>query len=219
MYLSRVQIDDRNRQKIKTLNQLQAYHGWVENCFPENDRHHSPRRLWRTDYLDGKRYLLILSATKPALSALEKYGVEGSAASKDYDRYVDSLKEGQIMRFRLTANPVHRVTVPGQKQGHIYPHVTIDQQKKWLLDRCAKNGFAIVDNEAGEPSFDVVERDHPVLTHKGQHRVRLSRVSFEGLLKITDLAQFKQTLRSGLGREKAYGMGLLTVIPAGPQNA
>ena len=35
----------------------------------------------------------------------------------------------------------------------------------------------------------------------------------EGILEITDLKKFKNAMISGIGREKAYGMGLLTVIP------
>jgi CRISPR system Cascade subunit CasE len=38
-------------------------------------------------------------------------------------------------------------------------------------------------------------------------------VTFEGLLQIQNLVLFKQTLVNGLGREKAFGMGLMTVIP------
>lgn len=34
MYLSRVEIDDNNRQKIKNLTHLGAYHNWVESSFP-----------------------------------------------------------------------------------------------------------------------------------------------------------------------------------------
>ncbi len=35
MYLSRVEIDSLNRQKIKDLSHLGAYHHWVESCFPD----------------------------------------------------------------------------------------------------------------------------------------------------------------------------------------
>jgi CRISPR system Cascade subunit CasE len=34
MYLSRVEIDTDNRQKIKDLSHLGAYHNWVERSFP-----------------------------------------------------------------------------------------------------------------------------------------------------------------------------------------
>ena len=42
--------------------------------------------------------------------------------------------------------------------------------------------------------------------------VTLLAVSFEGVLKVEDAEIFRKTLISGIGREKAYGMGLMTVI-------
>ena len=56
-------------------------------------------------------------------------------------------------------------------------------------------------------------RDYPALRRAQGKPVRLSRVSFEGTLVVSDLVRFKETLATGIGREKAFGMGLLTVIP------
>ncbi|MCI5760847.1 MAG: type I-E CRISPR-associated protein Cas6/Cse3/CasE, partial [Ligilactobacillus agilis] len=50
---------------------------------------------------------------------------------------------------------------------------------------------------------------------KNNRRVNLSKATFEGVLTVTDLEAFKKTLTRGIGREKAYGMGMLTVIPFG----
>ena len=66
-------------------------------------------------------------------------------------------------------------------------------------------------NSDGSNAFDPVSRDWPVLYH--QRQVKISRVSFEGVLRVTDVNKFKDTLTHGIGREKAYGMGMLTVIP------
>jgi len=37
-------------------------------------------------------------------------------------------------------------------------------------------------------------------------------VTYEGILTVTDKERFRKTLIEGIGREKAYGMGLLTVV-------
>ena len=42
-------------------------------------------------------------------------------------------------------------------------------------------------------------------------RVKLLAVTYEGLLTVTDADAFRKALVNGIGREKAYGMGLLTV--------
>lgn len=226
MYLSRVQIDVNNRQKIKDLTHLGAYHNWVEQSFPhEVDSGVRLRHLWRIDQLHGKQYLLVLSPDKPNLESLEKYGVPDSAGTKDYDQFLSRLSEGQEFKFRLTANPTHSVKEDGDKRGRVFPHVTAPHQMQWLVKQSEQAGFKIneiensidLDDEEGQEyrrlAFSLVARDQPILRHQGERIVHIRRVTFEGVLKITNLAKFKDVLTNGLGREKAYGMGLMTVIP------
>ena len=52
-------------------------------------------------------------------------------------------------------------------------------------------------------------------TSKGLKSVTFLKASYEGVLTITDLDALKKTLTSGLGKNKAYGFGLMTVIPLG----
>lgn len=206
MYLSRVEIDDNNRQKTKDLTHLGAYHNWVEKSFPnEISQKKRLRHLWRIDRLRGKRYLLIVSPQRPDLAKLQSYGVSNTAMVKDYRPFIEKIQNGAVMQFRLVANPTYRT------DGKVYPHITAEQQKNWLLARSKKAGFEIFSNLSGNYNFDIVNRDWPILYHKRQ--VRLSRVAFEGKLKVIDDLKLKAALINGIGREKAYGMGMLTVIP------
>lgn len=55
MYLSRVEVDTKNRQKISDLTHLGAYHSWVEDSFPrEVVKGERKRHLWRLDQVQGK---------------------------------------------------------------------------------------------------------------------------------------------------------------------
>lgn len=210
MYLSRIEIDSANRRKIKDLSHLGAFHNWVENCFPnEMQEGKRLRHLWRIDKLQGKEYLLLLSEEKPDVAMLERYGVIGTVQCKEYTPFLSRLAAKQKARFRLTANPSYRKCAPGQKNGKVYPHITLQQQKEWMQKHAAMAGFSVT-----EKGFDVVERGYPIL-YKGNRRVRLSRVTYEGILEIIDLEKFRKALSQGIGREKAYGRGLLTVIPLG----
>ncbi|MFC6295080.1 type I-E CRISPR-associated protein Cas6/Cse3/CasE [Lactiplantibacillus daoliensis] len=221
MYLSRVQIDTNNRYKTKDLTHLGAFHNWVEQSFPaEIATETQSRHLWRIDVLAEKKYLLVLSESKPDLELLAQYGVPGTAVTKSYAKLLDHIQVGQIMQFRLTANPTHTVTRPGEKQGRVMPHITVAQQREWLVKRAEKSGFQLVEQVPADGpeqpailAFDIVNREWPMLHRKVGRGVRLSRVTFEGLLRVEDVAEFKQTLSNGLGREKAFGMGLMTVIP------
>ncbi|RMC51987.1 type I-E CRISPR-associated protein Cas6/Cse3/CasE [Lactobacillus sp. ESL0225] len=213
MYLSRVEIDIANRQKTKDLTQLSAFHNWVEQSFPDEINNGKKlRHLWRIDQLQGKKYLLLLSENMPDKRQLLRYGVHDTVMIKSYDRLLNSIKQGQLLQFRLTANPTHTVLQPGIKQGRVVPHITVDYQRKWLIERSQKLGFQL-GTTTDKSTFDIVSRDWPILSYKSGRRLRLSRVTFEGRLRVEDADQFKQALIKGIGREKAFGMGLMTVIP------
>ena len=47
----------------------------------------------------------------------------------------------------------------------------------------------------------------------GQKAIQLSKVTYEGLLSVADKEVFYHTLTEGIGKKKAYGFGLMTVIP------
>lgn len=211
MYLSRVEIDVNNRQKLKDLSHLGAYHSWVEQCFPsELQRHERSRKLWRIDPLQGKLYLLVVSSLEPNLQKLEKYGVAGTGQVADYDKFLASLKNGMLAKFRVTLNPVISLSSGKQsgKRGRVLPHITVERQLEFLEQQSLKHGFALVKGE-----YEIVERSFVPLKPRDGKPVNISQVTYEGNLKITDLEQLKSALVLGIGKKKAYGCGLLTLIP------
>ena len=212
MYLSRVEIDTKNRKKMRDLTHVGVYHAWVEDSFPNqtfNSDGVFPRKLWRIDNINQKKYLLLVSEEKPELEKLEKYGVNDTSQTKNYQPFIDSLKNGEKVRFRLVANPVISKFVPGQR-GRVMPHVTIEQQEQFLIARSDKNGFMLKEGE-----FAVIDHDFVNFKHKSGKTPRLSKTTYEGNLTITNIDKFKALLVKGFGKKKAYGFGLMTVIPIG----
>lgn len=197
-YLSRVEIDTNNRQKMQDLTHVGRYHGWIESCFPYHEERR--RHLWRIDRANGRNYVLILSDEMPDLGKLEKYGVSGTAQVKTY---APKLSEDGMYRFKLTANPIHR-------NGHeVYAYNKVSDQMKWGNQQLSKHGFMI-------KSFDITGRGSVMLEHedKGKRRrVYLRQATYEGIVMIDDLDKAVKTLYDGIGREKAYGMGMLTLMP------
>lgn len=207
-YISRVEIDTGNRRKISELTHLGAYHNWVEKCFlQEFVTRERSRKLWRIDQLKGKSYLLIVSQSEPDMTQLEAYGVPGSGQCKTYGAFLQSLTYGQKMSFRLTANPV-RAVKQGNQRGKIYPHITAEQQLEYLEKRAERLGFSLVDQE-----YQIVQRDFPILRKPGGKSIKLARVIYEGSLIIENVEIFRKTLTEGVGKEKAYGFGMMTVVP------
>lgn len=209
MYISRVEVDTFNRRKTKDLMHLGAYHSWVEDSFPdEKDNKIRSRKLWRIDVLGKKMYLILVSENKPNLTLLEKYGVEGSAQTKDYDNFLSNIKNGDLMRFRVTLNPVISESQGSGKRGKIKPCYDEKSQIKFLLDRSSINGFSVdID------SLLLKEKGTSILKKHGFGQINFLKIVFEGILTVEDEDVFRKLLVTGLGKHKAYGFGLMTVIP------
>lgn len=209
MYISRVEVDVKNRKKIKNLSHVAAYHSWVEDSFPKEKKlENRTRKLWRVDTLNNKTHLILVSQEKPNFSCLEKYGVEGTAESKQYDTFLNSIKNGDRYRFRITLNPVISLSQGSGNKSLIKPHVTIEYQRKYLIDRSIKNGFELDENE-----FSIVERGYENFYKSGQKKVRLVKATYEGILTVKSADLLKDVLTKGMGKKRAYGFGLMTVIP------
>ncbi len=211
MYISQVEIDLLNRQKIKDLTHLGAYHNWVESCFPEEfTREERTRKLWRIDHLGDRQVLLLVSQKKPDLNLLERYGVPQSGRIKEYTPFLSLIKEGEKANFRIVLNPVISVKeeLGSSKRGRVMPHITVEHQMKYLLDRAEKNGFYL-----NEEDFRIVRRDFPTYYGNKGRAIRISRVTYEGILTVSNLELFYRTMTEGFGRQKALGFGMLTIIP------
>ena len=208
MYLTRMLLDESNPNTMKALASPHIFHGTVERCF-EGER---KRNLWRIDHLNNHLYLMLLSPEKPDLTAAaEQFGVPESGCPWEptaYPPLLQRIEPGGVWPFRLVANPTKScVSEPG-KRGKVHAHISVPHQKEWLQNRAAHNGFSL-----NEEDFTVVHNQWNIFRKNPsqESKVRLLAVTYEGVLTVTDTEQFRKALTEGIGRGKAYGMGLLTV--------
>lgn len=209
MYLSRVEIDYENRVALKELNHLGAFHNWVEQSFPEEIKNSErTRKLWRVDRLKNKNYLLIVSKDKPDFKRLEKYGVKGTAQAKDYDEFLKTFKNNDRMTFRVVLNPNKSISDRSLRRGKVIPLLHEDEQFKYLIDRSEKNGFSL-----NSKDFYILKSNFETLYKPNGFKLDLIKAEYQGELTITDVEKFKIALTTGIGKKKAYGFGMMTVIP------
>ena len=208
MYLSRIPLDTTRRSTMKALVSPNLFHGAIEQSFPGPRK----RNLWRIDKLHEKTYLLVLSQERPDFSRVaDQFGNTGNEnvwECRPYEPLLNRIEPLDVWHFRLTANPVISKSAGQDNRGRILGHVTPEYQKKWLMDRAEKHGFLLC-----EEGFSVVE-SRWLRFRKGTdggRSVTLLSVTYEGMLTVTDSEAIVHTLIEGLGRGKAYGLGLLTI--------
>lgn len=212
MYLSRVEINPYRRETMHALRSPQMMHAAVMQSFDSFGDPSGDRVLWRVDKVGFTTYILVQSNKKPDFHHIvNQYGRPDTGQtweSVEYDDFLRTISCGQTWMFRLRANPTHSVAGLGSgPRGKVVAHVTYEQQIEWLMKRADSLGVEFV-------SIDVSNRDTMVFKRQGKN-ITIGVATFEGLLKVTDSKKLVDSMTSGIGRAKAYGCGLLTIMRVG----
>lgn len=211
MYISRLRLDPQNRQTMRAMAEPKLFHGAIERGFTGPRQ----RNLWRVDRLGEAYYLLVVSPDKPDFSAAAAQfgypGAEDAWETKDYMPLLNRVENGSRWHFRLTANPVRHSAGNAQAgaRGKVLAHVTPEQQQRWLMEKAPAYGFSLVEDAFLAVNSRWIRFCKPGIA---SHTVSLQAATFEGTLTVTDAERFRQTLTAGIGRGKAYGLGLLTIV-------
>ena len=204
MYLSRIKLDTSRTETMRALASPSVFHGAIESADRER-----LRKLWRLDTLYGEQILLILSENKIDLSSVaEQFGYDSSFESKIYDGLLERITNGSRWHFRLKANPTVQKYDDKKGRGKVLAHITTAYQGEWLKKQAEKNGFSLADEEwlVTGSRWYVFKKNR-----NNRNRVKMLAATYEGILTVTDAEAFRNALTKGIGREKAFGMGMLTV--------
>jgi CRISPR system Cascade subunit CasE len=220
MFLTALYLDPGRPRSQRLLGDVYQMHCAVMSGFDDGtgDQQGPGRVLWRVDHQDPNSHVLyVQSARQPDYSTLAPQLSTRIVRCRSLDALWPRLRAGMRLRFRLTANPVRadKSSLDGKKaRGIRVPHTTHDAQVTWLTQRSTTAGFTIPTNALGAPAVSISGREQARQTSRRTTRgVSLLRVTYDGLLEITDSALFQQTVTSGFGRGKGFGCGLITVAP------
>jgi CRISPR-associated protein Cas6/Cse3/CasE subtype I-E len=123
------------------------------------------------------------------------------------------FKQGQLLRFRLTANPTKVLTEQNEEKRKIrVPLIKPAQQEDWLKRKL--DGFAVIET--------VMPRNEaPLYFNQKCRGGKIVPVNFEGILRVVNPEKFKEQIYeeynekgeyiAGIGHAKAFGCGLMLV--------
>lgn len=158
-------------------------------------------RIERLETGQGAR-ALVLSDKPPVTKA------DGIHTLRSTSGFNPELQSGQIIGFRLTANPVKtivdaegRKNAKGETKKCRVPLIREEEQRAWLVRQL--DGIAT-------PVQVEVRVEQPVYFRKGTVG-KIVPVTFEGALKVTDGKLLSELMRKGIGPAKSFGCGLLLV--------
>lgn len=237
MYLSRLQLNPQHRGVRQCLADVHDLHRTLMRAFPQVPPTGSgPREhfgvLHRVE-VDRRRdeiTVLVQSLAEPDWSQIDMRFFATWPTCKAIGKSMASIRDGQVLAFRLRANPTRRVyREPGDTDGRqvgkrVALTVTRDPltgevirdadraRLEWLQRKGTDGGFALAEvvDHPGVPDVQVIPENR--VFGSGRRKV-FWPVLFEGHLVVTDADQFRRTLVKGIGPAKAYGFGLLSVAP------
>lgn len=201
MYLTRISLDVKKKETAKAFCDHGRFHALIEGCFA-GERQHA---LWRLENDHPARSIMILSRDIPNLTRLESAVGTGNGRTIDYDKYLDAVSRNDaVLRFRMTANPT--VT-----RRHDHAHVPLNIKRTERQPYCAEDWLRDKLKNGGAEVLESTVMAYQTVNIK-QGAGKIFKVTFEGTLKVTDQNAFRNLLEKGVGRGKAYGCGLLSVM-------
>ena len=228
MFLSKVILNPRHRLTYHLAGDLYAQHRFVMSAFPDlretersaegtQDRQGILYRL-EADKHAGTMFFLVQSETEADWARVRELhrDVLCSDQSKEDRR---TFEKGERYRFRLRANPtvcrVNRDSDGNRQNSKRLGLVKEEEQREWLARTAERCGFGIAPEAILITPQGKQEGSRPAAEGKRPHDLLTCfMVDFDGTLLITDETLFSAALREGIGRGKAWGCGLLSLIRA-----
>lgn len=178
-------------------------HKLVYMAFPTKEAATAARVLFRFDIEGDDGYLCVQSKAEPDWSRLPepiRKNITGPVPL--------AIPKAERFRFRLLAKPSFRIGKKGDSDKGF--RVTIaepDNQMQWLRRKGEEHGFSI---------------ERCLLTERVWHDTKTNEllngnpkplygVQFDGILRVTDRDRLIHAVANGIGPQKAYGFGLLSL--------
>lgn len=202
-YLTSIKLNNSLSATRKIVRNLEPLHAVVEKTLP-ND---TGRVLWRLDKNYEGYILYIASDMIPDATAIaESYGYprlpyDDTVKTVDMTRFLDGLSRENKYGFRVAVNPVSTNGRSGRKTvmfGH--------NAEAWLNKRMEANGFHV-------EAMRQVDESHRMLRKESSQPTNKIIGTFDGVLTIVDTQKAREAIESGVGGMKAYGCGLITLVP------
>ena len=209
LYLSRLVLDARSRRVQRELANPYELHRTIMGAFSADCRKEGERVLYRVDPLPAETALALLVQSRgvPDWEFLRTepgargYLADGWGENPALKRFVPRFEAGQVLAFRLRANPT--VRRGGKRLGLLRE----EEQLAWLRRKGEAAGFEPLRVQVCQEQIvaGTLRRDEAV------HRLKLLSVRFDGCLRVRDPVRLAEAMAAGIGSGKGFGFGLLSL--------
>lgn len=222
MYLSLLTLNLRSQDARRDADDDYQMHSTLARLFTDAPKHEKERRFKELAWGEKERVLfriepatrerpacvLMQSCRAPDFSRLPRgYCAEPPQTRGDYEEKLAVLESGQILQFRLRANPT--VKRNGKRLGLREE----GEQFAWLKRKLRESGAELAECRFGPHEVVKACKHGEGERANGSKQIHLG-VLFEGSLRVTDPGKLRAAVENGIGSAKGYGFGLLSLAPA-----
>ena len=226
MYLSRLILNAHNAQVRRELARPYQMHRTLLRAFPQGKTgvnrgdDDAAGMLFRVDERPHDNLIALLVQSKIApnwayldglrdshghayLLPVPTWGDDRPNPAMTQFGLSEKIRQGQLLAFRLRANPTKRRKDDGKRVG-LYDE---QAQIEWLRRKVESGGFWLLRAQIGrnDKLQDTIHRKDCT------HDLELFSVQFDGMLQVLDPQQVCKTVEAGIGSGKGLGFGLLSL--------
>lgn len=151
----------------------------------------------------NSRKILMLSDRPPAESIDGQYG---QVLSKPI---AESFLDHPRYRFKVIVNPTRRDSA----SSRLMPVKGREMIAEWFCQRATQSwGFEVSREHLQVDRVEVLR-----FQDKKLNPITLTQAHLQGLLQVVDRVQFRESFARGIGRGRAFGCGLLQIVPIADQ--
>jgi len=214
MYLSRLLFNPLDRKAHNALKDAYALHQHIMRGFPaeyKTPEHPKERILFRQEPQTAENIwvsVLVQSPIEPDWTVLENQFAH--AIKIEYQSINPQFSQGQMLRFRLKANPT---ITKSNENGKPKRRALVGEkaQREWLECHAANCGFQLQGFKVIEEGFMQANKPNK-RNPKEPYKLSVYTVRYEGVLSINHPTDFlNKAFKQGIGSAKGLGCGLLSL--------
>ncbi|MGW6940014.1 type I-E CRISPR-associated protein Cas6/Cse3/CasE [Streptomyces xanthophaeus] len=207
--LAQLRLEERSRDVHRDLTDATSLHNRVQALFPDNlgpQPRAATNTLFRVER-EAAGPVLLIQSTLPINRNGLPAGYARDVGYRDLGPLLDWAAVGRMVRYRIDAHPSMSQSVPGQRGKRIA--LRGEEALQWWERQAGKAGLE------NQLALDIPQPD--VRARRGAAKpVRYSVIRFEGVARVTDPDALRESVTTGIGRGRAYGLGLLSIAPYRP---
>ena len=204
MYLTKIKLNTKNKTVIYNMGNCEWVHKLLMESGFGNIQASNARKTIQLLYSMEEDTILMQSAIKPSISVNEGLFAV-NPRTIDVSKLESICKNGNVIRFKCTCNPTKRT-----KEGKRVFLKTPEERSEWIKRTLLKNGATVlIEDQTPESTVFGIKSNKEDGT---KHKIYAKTVTFAGALRIENGELFWKAVCEGIGREKAYGCGMIMIM-------